>query len=369
MPCQIAVIGGGLAGLVACRNLAAAGLDFILLEARDRLGGRILSCDQEGFPCDDGFDLGPSWYWPEVQPELAALVETLNLETFPQNGDGDILFERMSREAPQRCRPVEAPGGARRIAGGSAALIRALADALPAERLLTGVRAAAMRLSRETVDLTLHPAAGGETRLTALQVILAAPPRLLANSLAFQPPMDEAVLGRWRSTPTWMAPQAKFFAIYDAPFWRDGGFSGTAQSMVGPMVEIHDATTASGKAALFGFVGPGPDQRATWGEAALRRACLEQLARLFGAQALSPSATLLKDWATDPLTATTQDRTPSRPGAPDQTAWISSLWAGRLLMAGSETSPREPGYLAGAVQAAAAAATAAVARMDGQMKA
>lgn len=30
------------------------------------------------------------------------------------------------------------------------------------------------------------------------------------------------------------------FAIYDRPFWREAGLSGTAQSMVGPLAEIHD---------------------------------------------------------------------------------------------------------------------------------
>ena len=37
-----------------------------------------------------------------------------------------------------------------------------------------------------------------------------------------------------------MAPHAKFFAIYNQPFWRASGLSGTAQSMVGPMVEYFE---------------------------------------------------------------------------------------------------------------------------------
>ena len=61
---QVAIVGGGLAGLHAARLLHAAGVDFVLIEARDRLGGRILTADAAGLPCEEGFDLGPSWYWP-----------------------------------------------------------------------------------------------------------------------------------------------------------------------------------------------------------------------------------------------------------------------------------------------------------------
>jgi monoamine oxidase len=107
-----------------------------------------------------------------------------------------------------------------------------------------------------------------------------------------------------------MAPHAKFFAIYDRPFWRDAGFSGTAQSFVGPLGEIHDATTASGKAALFGFPSAGADARAALGELAVAKACLAQLARRYGPEALHARSTLIKDWAADPLTATEDDRSP-----------------------------------------------------------
>ena len=51
----------------------------------------------------------------------------------------------------------------------------------------------------------------------------AVPPRLLEASVAFEPDIDPAARRRWRETPTWMAPHAKFFALYDRPFWRDAG--------------------------------------------------------------------------------------------------------------------------------------------------
>jgi monoamine oxidase len=94
--------------------------------------------------------------------------------------------------------------------------------------------------------------------------------------------------------------------------------------MVGPMPEIHDATTASGQAALFGFLGVGADQRAALGEDTLTRACVDQLVRLFGADARHPRATLLKDWAADPLTATAADRVATAHPSRDPAPWVTA---------------------------------------------
>ncbi|AGS25485.1 flavin monoamine oxidase family protein [Rhizobium etli] len=355
--CRIAVVGAGLSGLYAARLLNAAGLDVIVLEARDRLGGRILTADEDGLPSEDGFDLGPSWYWPQMQPAMATLVGQLGLSFFCQNGEGDVIFERMSRERPQRYSPTSMERQSMRLAGGTAALVRALAADLPADRILRGTKVTAMKLADAGVELSVERADGSASLLQAEHVIAALPPRLLESTMRFTPGQKPETAARWRDTATWMAPHAKFFATYDQPFWRTDGVSGTAQSMVGPMVEIHDATTASGKAALFGFLGVGAGQRAATGEQVLKEACLTQLARLFGPPALKPRATILKDWAADPLTATAADRTGGAHPAPGSKEWVSAPWKDRLFLASSETSPSEPGYLSGAVSAAEEAVT------------
>lgn len=357
---HVAIVGAGLAGLRAAGLLRAANVEFVLLEARDRLGGRVLSVDEAGRPAEDGFDLGPSWYWPRMQPAIAELVAELGLRGFGQHGDGDVIFERMSREGAQRYH-----GGAQeplsfRLVGGTSALVGALARDLPREHVLLGARVTAMALGRDGVELTIRRAdatteASAET-LVARQVIAAVPPRLLDATVTFTPGQEAATARRWRETPTWMAPHAKFLAVYDRPFWREAGLSGTAQSMVGPMPEMHDATTASGRAALFGFVGVGAEQRAALGEPALTRACLNQLARLFGPEAQRPRATLFKDWAADSLTATAADRSVGGHPTPNPAPWVTGPWRERLTLGGSEASPSEPGYLAGAVVAATRAA-------------
>jgi monoamine oxidase len=352
MQISVAIIGGGLAGLHAARLLHAANIDFLLFEARNRLGGRILSLDAAGDVSADGFDLGPSWFWPQMQPAIGSLVAELNLPSFPQASDGDVVFERMSGEKPQRFRGYAQEPQSMRLAGGTNALVRALAVALPPERLLLARRVTGAQLDGNGVVLTIADADGGKQVVYAEHVVFALPPRLLEASIAFSPAIDAGMARRWRATATWMAPHAKFLALYDRPFWRDAGLSGTAQSIVGPLVEIHDATTASGAAALFAFVGATAEQRQTLGEGPLTDTCVRQLGRLFGEEALRPRGTLFKDWSADSLTATVDDQIAGGHPAADRRAWVSGVWLQRISLAGSETSQTDPGYLAGAVEAA-----------------
>lgn len=365
MQATIAIVGGGLAGVYAGTLLHAKGINFKLFEARERLGGRILSVNEHRTVSDDGFDLGPSWFWPMVQPELATLVQKLGLATIPQHNKGDVLFERMSRETPSRYRPIQHEQQSMRIVGGTGALITALAKQIPRASVLIETSVKQMELQEKKVTLTIEHSDGSQGSHIVDQVIAAVPPRLLAN-VSFLPAVESATEQRWQETPTWMAPHAKFFAVYDRPFWRDAGLSGTAQSFVGPLGEIHDATTASGKAALFGFPSVAADARASLGEAAFAKACLEQFARLYGPEALHPVAFLFKDWAADPLTATAEDR--SAGGHPISSAapWVRGAWEQQLSLAGSETAAREAGYMAGAISAAQRAVAEVTRRLTAQ---
>jgi monoamine oxidase len=75
---DVVVVGAGLAGLVAARDLAAGGAEVLVLEARDRVGGRTLT-----LPAADGtpIDHGGQWIGP-TQDRIAALAQTLGVTTF-----------------------------------------------------------------------------------------------------------------------------------------------------------------------------------------------------------------------------------------------------------------------------------------------
>ena len=332
---SVVIVGGGLAGLALADHLERAGLDWTLIEARDRLGGRIKGL-RDG---DATFDLGPSWFWPG-QPRMAALVRRLNLQVFDQYASGAQLFEPREGQVQQS----HAPGGmagSLRVSGGMPALIDTLAEQLPKSRIRLDT--AVSQINQEAGVIT----ADGDS-VPAARIVLALPPRVTAG-LDFVPDLPAPARQAMLACPTWMGGQAKFVATYDTPFWRDAGLSGDGFSHRGPLVEIHDASALGGPAALFGFVGiPAPSRRGQ--SQVIAQAALDQLGRLFGPQALSPRTTALQDWAFSPETAHPADHEPLRAhptyGLPPE---VQNLWDGALLMGGSEVASDFGGYLEGAL--------------------
>jgi monoamine oxidase len=81
MSFDVAIVGGGFAGVTAARDLAAAGRSVVILEARDRLGGRTWYRPFVG--TEHGVELGGTWFSLARQPPLAAEVERYGLRVVP----------------------------------------------------------------------------------------------------------------------------------------------------------------------------------------------------------------------------------------------------------------------------------------------
>jgi monoamine oxidase len=359
---DVAIIGGGLSGLCAAHLLTQQGLRYSLFEARPDTGGRLLSLSAEAMASGgegigisrgptDRFDLGATWFWPAQQRQLGALVSSLGLETFAQPDAGDWVIERSQRAPPQRVRGSAASPPSMRVAGGMASLVQAVQQRLDSRCLHLSHQVTAVTLHEKSVEVEtlVH---GVPTTWHAARLLLALPPRLAAESIRFLPALPADVSRAWLNTPTWMAPHAKYLAVFDDPFWRADGLAGTAQSAVGPMVEVQDASSPGGHAALFGFIGVPAQARAGIDRHDMLSGCRAQLVRLFGERAARPVAETLLDWAQEPFTATARDQIASGHATAPVASVSRSPWEGHVFGIASEWSPEFPGYIAGAVDAA-----------------
>lgn len=93
---DVAVVGGGLAGLTAARDLVAGGRTVAVLEARDRVGGRVvnLSLANGGFTEGGGEFIGPT------QDRIKALADSLGVATFTTYNTGKNLLYKDGNRTP-----------------------------------------------------------------------------------------------------------------------------------------------------------------------------------------------------------------------------------------------------------------------------
>jgi monoamine oxidase len=358
MKTEFVIIGGGLSGLYAAYLLEQQGKDYILLEGRNRLGGRIYTEDQ--------FDMGPSWFWPDMHPRITQLIDELHLPVFPQHDKGAFLFDKYENKAPLRYESGYAGSPqSMRVAGGMQTVVDGVISKLSSERIICNAKVTHVEHQSTTQDsysIVTANINGESQTIQARQVIFAMPLRLLASSIKFNPALPKQVQNKFASTATWMAAHAKFFAIYDTPFWRKTGLSGSASSQIGPLAEIHDASTIDcdssndGAGALFGFVGIDAHTRQSAGNELIKSLAVKQLVRIYGEQAANPIDVKLIDWSQESMTATDADKNApnSHPhyGLRNIQSTLVPVYQQGWYFAGTETAEENGGYIEGALEAA-----------------
>ncbi|ARV75300.1 flavin monoamine oxidase family protein [Vibrio campbellii] len=349
------IIGGGLSGLYTAAYLEKTGHSYLLLEARSRLGGRIISSSSlAAHSQSDQFDLGPSWFWPNMNHRVMRLVDNLSLPILEQYETGDMLIEQSGQAGiRQVSNQFFSSPQSMRVSGGMAQLVAGVTKLLNPENIKYEHQVHAVSHNEAqgySVDV-IHQAE--QLTLESENIIFALPHRLIANNIRFTPALPETALNALDKTPTWMAAHAKFFAIYDRPFWRENGLSGYANSQVGPLVEIHDASAENGHAALFGFIGYDAQTRAKLGATELKTMAVEQLARLFGPEAYNVTEVKLLDWSKEAYTAVEKDHTmPTHHPRYGLNASLTHLSQQGMYFAGTESAKEFGGFIEGALEAA-----------------
>ncbi|MEQ1952177.1 flavin monoamine oxidase family protein [Mesorhizobium yinganensis] len=410
---QVIVVGAGFTGLSAAHRLKQAGIDFIVLEARDRVGGRVEAAENS---LGERIDMGGQYFCDDM-PEISALVQvygkTLANGLFagrsliqPETivGTVDDLYRRSARI---RDRANELDPDDPSIADLS---VRAWADEqpdaydaqwaflgtieglwcqptdlLPLWYLISNDR----RITNEVPELqyflreTMHSLAedlgsalGSRLRLgevarnirhapgkvsvrtdaglyEAAHVILAVPP-VMARRLTFEPPLPVEVC---QATSAWRSGKViKALVRYENPFWRDKGFSGSVFFLDPLGLYACDASRDEDHAAIVVFAGGSLAEK--WrraGSEATRTAILDRLAAALGPQAAAPLDFTMRDWTDDAWSGGGYSDTIMDFSAKDAEAIMRRGLPG-VTFASSELSPSYPGYIEGAIVAGRAAA-------------
>lgn len=348
MDAEVAVVGGGLAGLTAADALVGGGLSVQVIEARSVVGGRMMTIVATEVNDRAWIDVGATWIWDD-QPRVQALARDLGVDVFPQYRTGQAVSDE-GPDAPARTIsfPPSSPAELRFV-GGAQEVCRRLADRLPAGSVVPDTTVVAVEADDDGVGLNVIGPDGTGCDLRVGSVVMALPPRLALDTVSFTPDLPEEVDDVLRHTPTWMANALKCVAVYEAPFWREAGLSGLGYSRGGPLREVHDAGNDDGSlAALWGFVSALHDFRDPDFDAR-REQVFAQLARMFGPAASDPLRYLERDWSGDPFTNDEVFWAPKELLPYGHPVFAQPLFGGRLVWAGSETSEEGGGHMEGAV--------------------
>ena len=225
------------------------------IEARNRVGGRLLNARHGG-------DLGGAWVWPSSEPSIMRILNEFGVGTTPQHYNGETMA-RISTGHREVLPPGQADRyaacgpGASRIVGGAEGLVKKL--------LLSGsvsvrldTRVTRIRHSSDGSGVTLYGESGEGISFRCKAAVLAAPPRVLATTIEFEPTLPKAKYDSMIATDTWMQDFGKVSVSFPENWWRDLNMSAISLDQAGAVQTWWEACSGDGqdgsRATLAGFV-------------------------------------------------------------------------------------------------------------------
>lgn len=313
-----------------------------ILEARDRLGGRISTLLSAN---ETQVEMGATWFGNQ-HINLIKLVDELNISYFEQYMKGTAFFEAFSTAPPQAIQiPPDNPSY--RIENGTSNFINTLANKLSHNEI---------KLSHSVKEIIF------EKRLVCVKtnndifdgniVISTVPPALLISSIRFVPSLPSEFISIAMNTHTWMQDSIKVALVYQTSFWKKRKMSGTLFSNSGPITEFYDQSNSTEtRFALCGFINSGYMQIT---KKERKEKVINQLFKVFGEEAMGYLSYEEVIWSEEIYTNDKkQDDVSVYPhqnnGHP---IFSNAYYDNRFFIAGSETSTSHPGYMEGAIVSA-----------------
>ncbi|HAO15588.1 MAG TPA: hypothetical protein DDE71_08530 [Tenacibaculum sp.] len=344
---DVIVIGGGLAGLTTAHLLKDQNLKVQILEANTQLGGRIKTVKSaSGY----GLEMGATWVFND--PFLKQLIQSLNIELYPQYITGKGFYEMNFMDKTQVFDVRQMMGGQEyhKVAGGTYEIIKSLEKLIGTQNIELNSKVTTIQDNDDHIEIITSDKKTFKTK----NVVITIPPRLLASTIKFSPDLSEKSKQIRLKTHTWMADSVKFSIEYKEPFWRTKGLAGYGISNIGIVREFQDHVNKKGNLyGLVGFLNLSPSQL-NWSEEERKNQVIKDLSRLLGNEAENYASYKDTIWAIENMN---QELTNINEGLyahqNNGDREITSPEMGqKLFFAGAETSTVNPGYMEGAVKSA-----------------
>ena len=335
---DVIIIGAGLSGLSTAYQLKKAGINFKILEAQSRLGGRIETIYGKQ---DTPMEMGATWFGEE-HLNLIQLLSELNIGYFEQHTEGISLFETMSFEPPQQYFVPANSQSAHRIKGGTFSIIDALYQRIGKENIILNTEVNG--IIEEDNKIKIVDSLGNI--YFSKQLIIALPPKVANDMIKFTPNLPEGINQIMKKTQTWMSGSVKFSVEYKKVFWKDNGFSGSIFSQSGLATEMYDHSNYENtKFSLKGFLN-GSAYHYTHAER--KEKVITQLKHYYGAEVEKFESYNDKIWDNKYIQPKEDIFLPPHFNN-GHAVYEDSYMNGNLFFTGTETSNTFSGYMEGAI--------------------